>query len=167
VGVVTLPAVAENVVEVDPCGTVTVAGTVATDGDALIAIVAPPLAAADDKVTVHVEPADGDSVVGVHERLLKAGVCRIVTVPPLVVVGIAAPVEDADTPFVSVTDDDVSEVELARSNVTEATTLLGIDEVFRPQTRQVAVPVPLVQESVLPVAPEPAATVADVKSVVE
>ena len=95
------------------------------------------------------------------------GVCKIVTVPPLAVVGMAAPVEFADTPLVRVTDEDVSWVESANVSVTDATGSFGIDEVLRPQTRQVAVPVPRVQESVLFATPELAATVADVKSVVE
>lgn len=154
-------------VEVDPCGMVTLDGTFATEGEALIPIVAPPLNAADDKLTVQVEPAEGDKEVGLQERLLRTGVWRIVTVPPLAVVGIADPVESADTPLVSVTDDEVSDVELARFNVTEATTLLGSEVVFRPQTRQVALPDPLVQESVLVAASEPAENDAEVKSVVE
>lgn len=165
--VLTLPAAAENVVEVDPWGIVTLAGTFTTAGDALIPIVAPPLGPAEDKVTVQVEPADGDRVVGAHDRLLRDGVCKIVTVPPLTFVGMAAPVASADTPLVSVIDEEVSLVEFANVRATDATTLFGIDKVFKPQIRQVAVPVPLVQESVLFAAPEPAATVADVKSVVE
>jgi hypothetical protein len=116
---------------------------------------------------VQVEPADGDRDVGVQARLLRTGVWRIVTVPPLAVVGIAAPVESADTGLLRVTDDEVSDVELARSRVTEATILLGIEEVLSPQTKQVALPDAVVHDSVLFAAPEPAATDAEVKSVVE
>jgi len=165
--VVTLPAVTENVVEVEPCGTVTVAGTFAAAGDALIPIAAPPLGAADVSVTVQVDPTDGVNVAGLHERPLRAGDCRIVTVPPLAVVDSADPAESADSAFVNWINEDVSGVEFASVNVTEATALSGIAEVFSPQTRQVTVPAPSAQESVLSAAPAAAANVADVKSVVE
>ena len=89
------------------------------------------------------------------------------TVPPLADVGIPAPVESAERLFVSCTDEDESCVEPAKVKVTEATTAFGIAAVLRPQTRHVAVPVPLVHESDLPVTPDPAAKVADVKSVGE
>ncbi len=91
----------------------------------------------------------------------------MVTVPPLTVVGIAAPVESAERPFVSCTDEDASGAALAELRVTVARTPFGIVVVFRPQTRQVAVPVPFVQESVLFVAPLLAAMMAEVKSAVE
>jgi len=167
VAVVTLPAVAAKVVEVEPCGTVTVAGTLAAAEDALMSTTAPPLSAPDVSVTVQVDPTDGVNDVGLQERLLKAGVCKMVTVPPLAVVDTGAPAESAETVFVNWTDEDVSGVEFARVNVTEATTLFGIAEVFRPQTRQVAVPEPSVQERVLFAAPVPVAKLAPVKSVVE
>jgi hypothetical protein len=61
----------------------------------------------------------------------------------------------------------VSGVEPVRLSVTVARTLFGIVVVFSPQTRQVAVPTPLVQESDLPAAADPASIVAAVKSVVE
>ena len=54
----------------------------------------------------------------------------MVTVPPLTDVGIAAPVESADTPFVNWTDEDVSVVEEAKFSVTEAITLFGIVSEF-------------------------------------
>lgn len=166
VAVLTLPAVTENVVEVEPCGTVTVAGTFAAAGDALIPIAAPPLSAADVSVTVQVEPTVGVNDVGVHTRLLRAGVCPMATVPPLAVVGMPAPVESADRALVNWTDADESVGDAAKVRVTEATTLFGIDEVFSPQTRHVAVPEPSVQESVLFEAPAPAVTDADAKSAV-
>jgi ethanolamine utilization microcompartment shell protein EutL len=72
--VLTLPAVTENVAEVDPCGTVIEAGTVATVGDALNAIVAPPLNAGEVSATVQVDPAVAVSDVGLHEIPLKEGV---------------------------------------------------------------------------------------------
>jgi len=61
----------------------------------------------------------------------------------------------------------VSVGEAATVNVTEATTLFGIVEAFSPQATQVAVPTPLLQESVLFAAPGPGAKEADVKSAVE
>ena len=75
VAVVTLPAVAENVVEVEPCGIVTLEGTFAAVGDTLMPMVAPPLSAADVSETVQVDPTEGVNVVGLHERLLNTGVC--------------------------------------------------------------------------------------------
>jgi hypothetical protein len=56
----------------------------------------------------------------------------MLTVPPLADVGIPAPVESADTPLVSWTNGDASGGELAIVSVTEATTLLGIADVFMP-----------------------------------
>lgn len=165
--VLTLPALIEKVVDVDPWGTVTFDGTVATAGDALIATTAPPLGAVAVSVTVHVEPAEGLTEAGLQERLLKAAVWEIVTVPFEAEVAMAAPFESAEIPLASWTDDEVSVVEFASVNVTDATTLSGMDEVFSPQTMQVAVPVEFVQESVLLVSAAPEAKVADVKSVVE
>jgi hypothetical protein len=69
VAVLTLSAVTENVAEVEPWRTVTLAGTFTKAGDAPIAIVAPPLGAEDVSVTVQVEPAADVSEVGLHEIL--------------------------------------------------------------------------------------------------
>jgi len=71
VAVLTLPAVTGKVADVFPCGTVTVAGTFAAAGVALIAIIAPPLGAGDVSVTVHVDPMDGVSDVGLQDRPLN------------------------------------------------------------------------------------------------
>jgi hypothetical protein len=62
--------------------------------------------------------------------------------------------------------EELSVVELARSRVTVATTSFDMDEVFSPQTMQVAVPVEFVQESVLLTSAGPEAKVAEEKSVV-
>jgi hypothetical protein len=129
--------------------------------------IVPPLGAAEVSATVQVDPAEGVSDVGLHEMPLKTGVWRIVTVLPLTEVGIEAPVEPADRPLVSWTDDEVSCVESAKVSVTEATTLLGMVSELSPQTRQVAVPVPLLQERDLSESADPSAKDADVKSVVE
>jgi hypothetical protein len=99
--VLTIPALAENVADVDPWGTVTEAGMFAAAGNALSAIVAPPLNAAEVSATVQVDPRDGVSDAGLHEMELKEGVWAIVTVPPVTDVGIPAPVESTERPLVS------------------------------------------------------------------
>jgi len=146
---------------------VTVAGAFAPAGDELIPIVAPPLKAGDVSETVQVEPADGLIEIGLQVSPFKLGDWRIVTVPPVADVAIAAPAESADTTLASWTVEDVSVVEAAKVRVSVATTLFGIAEELSPHTMQVAVPTPLLQESVLFAAPVPGAKVADVKSVVE
>ncbi len=97
----TVPAVAENVAEVDPCGMLTLAGTVAADGEALIATVAPPLPAGELKLMAQVDAAEVAIDKGAHVRLCKTGVWVIVTVPLLTLVAIGAPVESAVRPFES------------------------------------------------------------------
>jgi hypothetical protein len=152
---------------VEPCGIVSGVVKFTSAGDALIAIVAPPLSAAEVNVAVQLDPTDGVSEAGLQAKLLNTGTCSMVTVPPLAEVGIAAPVESADTAFVNWTDEEVSVVEEAKFSVTEAITLFGIVSEFRPHSRQVAVPVPFVQLSDLFAAPAPGTMAADVKSVVE
>jgi hypothetical protein len=155
------------VAEEEPSGTVTLEGTFAAAGDALSVIAAPPLSAAEVSATVQVDPAEGVSDVELHDMLLKRGVWRIVTVPPLAEVAIPAPAESAEMLLVSCTDEDVSGVESAKVKVSEATTLFGIVVELRPHTKHVAVPELLLQESDLFAAPDPAAKLADLKSVVE
>jgi hypothetical protein len=167
VGVLTLPAVTGNVVIVEPCGTVTDEGMFATAGDALRLMDAPPLSAGEVSATVQVDPAAGDSDAGVQARPLKTGVWRIVTVPLLADVGTAAPLESDEIPFESWIVEAESRVEPATVRVTEATTLLGIVMEFRPHTRQVAVPEPLLQVRDLFAAPMPGEKVAELKSAVE
>ena len=70
VGVVTVPAVAGNVVEVEPVGTVTVDGTIAPAGAEFKETVAPLPVAADAKLMVHVEPVDGLIDVGLQDNPL-------------------------------------------------------------------------------------------------
>jgi hypothetical protein len=152
---------------VEPWATVTGVVKFTSAGDALIAIVAPPLSAAEVNVAVQLDPTAGVSEAGLQDRPLNIGTCSMVTVPPLAEVGIAAPVESADTAFVNWTDEDGSVVEEAKFRVTEATTLFGIVSEFSPHSRQVAVPVPFVQVSDLFAAPAPGTMAADVKSVVE
>jgi hypothetical protein len=167
VEVLTVPAVTVNVAEVEPWGIVTVAGTFASAREELSAIAAPPLSAPEVISTLQVDPAEGVNDVGLQDKALKRGVWRIVTIPPLADVDIPAPAESADELSVSLTDEEVSSVDSAKVRVTAATTAFGIGVVLRPHTRQVAVPVPLLQESDLSAAPGPAAKLAEVKSVVE
>ena len=95
VATLTVPAVRMNVVEVEPAGTVTLAGIVAPAGDELSATVAPPVNAADDRLTVQIAPPDGDTEVGLHATLLKPGVCEIVMVPFVADTGTAVPLASA------------------------------------------------------------------------
>jgi len=165
VATVTVPAVSAKVVVVAPCGTVTLDGMVAPAGDELRLTVAPPVRAADVSVTVHVDPAVGDTEVGLHARLCNAGVESIVTVAEFREIGIEVPVASAADPPLSWTVGDPVAVP-AKVRVTVARTALGKGVVFNPQARHVDVPVPVVQESVLLAAPGPAVTVALEKSVV-
>ena len=103
----TFPAATENVVEVEPCGTVTVEGMLAPAGDALKLMVAPPLPAAEVSATVHVEPTVGLIIIGLHEKPFKLGACPMVTVPLLVKVDKGVPVALADVPLISCTWEDV------------------------------------------------------------
>jgi hypothetical protein len=164
---VTAVADTGNVAELEPSGTVTVAGTVATAGDALRSITAPPPSAVEESVTVQVDPADSVRDTGLHDMPLNRGVWRIMTVPPLAEVDIPAPTELAETPFVSWTGEVESGGEFANVSVSEATTLFGIVKELRPQTKHVAVPSPLLHDRDLSASAEPIAKVADVKSVVE
>jgi hypothetical protein len=92
--VVTLPAVTEKVVEVEPWRIVTVDGIVTSAGDELRSIVAPPLFGAVVSATVHVDPTAGLTATGLHEKPLRPG--TIVTTPPLLEIGrVVAPVPAA------------------------------------------------------------------------
>jgi hypothetical protein len=166
---VTLPAVTENVVEVEPCGTVTVEGMLTSMGDELRFIVAPPLPGAEVSAMVQVDPAAGLTASGVHEKPLRAGVGTIVTTPLLLEMGsIVAPAPTAIS-LMSWTCEDVSvaEVETVRERV--ATMPLGIVALFNPDTMHLKIPALLEQVTDLfaPVATGPAAIVAEEKSTVE
>jgi len=96
VDLVTLPALTENVEDVEPWGTVTVEGMLTSAGDELRLIVAPPLPGAEVRATVQVDPTVGLTANGVHEKPLRAGPGTIVTTPPLPDVGrVAAPAPEA------------------------------------------------------------------------
>lgn len=127
----------------------------------------PPERAAELRPTVQVDSVEGPIEVGLQAKLLKCGVWSMVTTPGLRERGIDAPVLLAAEPPVSWTDDDGSGALFARLSVTVARTPFGSVVVFNPQATQVELPVPVVQETVLPEAPEPGVTTADEKSVVE
>lgn len=167
VDAVTVPAAVKENVAVDwPAKTVTLEGIVAPAGDELSVTVAA-LKAADESVTLQVVPADGDTDVALHVRLLRLGVCSIVTVPLVVDIGIDTPWASAAELPVSWMVEDGSEAFPARVSVTVAKTAFGIVLSFIPQATHVALPEDVLQLTVLPVAPGPAATVADEKSVGE
>lgn len=124
VELLTFPAVTENVVEVEPLGTVTDDGTFAPAGDEVKVIVAPALGAADVRLTVQVDPPDGLIEAGLHEKPFKLG-ARMVTVPPVAEVDREVPVESAIITLESWTEDDVSVVDPDNVRVSVATTLFA------------------------------------------
>ena len=132
VATLTVPAVTGNVAEVAPCGTLTLEGTFAPAGAALSPTVAPPARAAEVRVTVQVDPAEGETEVGLHERLFRPGVCWIVTVPLLAATGIDAPVASAAEPPVSWTIEDASGADPDNVKFTVARTAFGMVAVFSP-----------------------------------
>ena len=101
VGELTVPAETENVADVWPCGIATLAGALITAGDELIPTEAPPISAGEVSETVQLEPAAGLIETGLHDRLLRPGICDMETVPPLTLVEIPAPVGSADMPLAS------------------------------------------------------------------
>lgn len=162
----TVPAVATNVPDVAPCPIVSVEGTLAP-ADEPNAIVAPPLNAAEVRLTVQVDPPDGVMERGLHERLFNLGAWRMVTVPPDNDAVSGAPVGLAIIPFCSCTEEDVLVVEADNSKVMEASVPLGTVESLMPHIRHVAAPGVFVHESDLLAAAGPAATLAEEKSAVE
>jgi hypothetical protein len=96
--VATVPALAENVAELDPCGIVMVGGTLAPDGEAVRAIMAPPFSAAAVSATVQLAEAGGTSDIGLHENPFSAG-WTIPTLLPVVDIVMDAPAASAAAPF--------------------------------------------------------------------
>jgi hypothetical protein len=169
VGVVTLPAVTENVAEAEPWGTVTLDGMVTSEGDELRLMIVPPLPADELRSTVQVEPAAGLNVIGMHEKPSSVTFGTIVTIPPLLAMGrFEAPAPTAMS-LMNWIWEDVFLVEVETVKETVATTPLGIGVAFNPETMQREVPALLAQVTDLPapVATGPAAIVAAEKSAVE
>ena len=167
VGVVTLPAVTENVVEREPCGTVAVEGMPTSAGDAFKLMVAPPLPGAEVRATVQVDPTAGLTAVGLQENPFKLGVCAIVTVPLFSNVDKGVPVALADVALANWTREEVPGVDGESVRLTVAITPFGIGVLFRPQRMHIADPAPYWQDSDLLAAPAPTANVTEEKSVVE
>ena len=59
--------------ELVPCGMVTTAGTFTAGGEADSDIAAPPLGAADVRLTVQVDVAEAVIVTGLHEKPYRPG----------------------------------------------------------------------------------------------
>ena len=76
VGLVTTPAPTENVAELAPCGTATLDGVVADPDEELMAIVNPPLGAADVSVTWQEETSGGAIAIGLQENPFRPG-CKL------------------------------------------------------------------------------------------
>jgi hypothetical protein len=167
--VLTLPAVTENVVEVEPCGTVTVEGMLTSAGDELRLIVLPPLPAAEVNATVQVDPAAGLTATGVHEKPLRAGPGTIVTTLPLLEIGKVVAPAPAAISLMNCSWDDVSVVEVDTVREMVATTPFGMVVSFNPDTMHLEIPplVAQVTDLFAPVDTGPAATVTDEKSTVE
>jgi len=168
VGLVTVPALTVNVAELEPCGIVTLAGKLAPAGDELRATVIPALGAAEVMDTLHVAVEGGVMETELHVNPLRLS-GNIVTVPPVADTGSDDPVASEESLFVSVSDDDVSVVELDNASDIVATTPVAMVVALEPDSTQTMEPAPALQESVLfaPVAAGPAASVADEKSTVE
>lgn len=147
----------------------TLVGIVAPAGDELRETTAPPVKAGDVSCTVQVEPAEGETEAGLQARLLKLGVCSILTVPLLADTGTGAPLASAAAVPDSWMMEDGSGALPDSVRVTVARTASGIVLSFNPQAMHVAVPAEVTQVTDLPVpeAPAPAATLMDEKSVVE
>lgn len=167
VGVVTPPAVTEKVVEVEPCGIVMVDGIATSAGDEPRLMAAPPLPAAAVSATVQVDPVDGFTASGVHEKPLRAG--TIVTTPPLLAIARDVAPVAAPTSLANWSGEEVSVVEVETVRDIVATTPLGIVASFRPDTMHRDLPSPVAQLTDLfaPMATGPAAMVTDEKSTVE
>jgi hypothetical protein len=166
VGADTLPAVTLKAVEVAPGGIVTVGGMIAAGEDELSMMVAPGANAGAVSATWQLEAPGGVIKTGVHVKPFKAGVCVMVTVPPVPDVAKEAPDASAAAPSENWTADDVLVVELDKVRETFATTPFEIGVAFRSHRTQCEVPGMLLQENDLlaPVATGPAVTLADEKS---
>jgi hypothetical protein len=147
VGVLIVFAVTENAVDVAPCGTVTVDGTLTSAGEELMLTIAPPLPATEVKATVQVDPVDGVIDTGLHVNPFSAGVFAMVTVPPLAEAEIGAAEGFAAVGVKIWTGDEVFVVEVETFRETVATTPLGIAPELSAHRTHLILPVCFSQET--------------------
>lgn len=136
-----VPARALNVAEVDPAATVIEAGRVSAGLLLESAIVAFPLGAAPESVTVHVDVAPEPKVLGEHCKLpILTWDDRTETVPPVPLTIVTLPVGDA--PAVPVREIGSTEplVAMPRATVAVATVPLPIGVAFIPLATQLTDP---------------------------
>jgi hypothetical protein len=81
VDVATPPVVTGNVVEVEPCGTVTLVDMLTSVGNELRLIVVPPIPASSVNATEQFDPAAGLTAAGMQEKPFKPGVWIVTTEP--------------------------------------------------------------------------------------
>jgi hypothetical protein len=161
-------ALAENVIEIDPCGIVMLAGTLTPPEEAAIEMRAPPLFAADVSATVQSADAGVTSDIGLQVNPFRAGGLMPMFAPTVAVV-IDIPAKSAADPLASWTAEETAVVEFETVRETVATTPFEIGVSFRAYKTHVSVPGALVQEIPLLAlaAADPSCTLMDEKSVVE
>ncbi len=154
VEVLTVPAVTVNVVEVDPCGIVTLDGTLAAAVLELLSdTTAPPLPAAAVSVTVPVAVCPPEIVAGLTETLLRAPGSGLIVTPnvaftPEYEAVTVAVVEELTVPAVSVKVPEVEPCATVRLEGTLAAVALELEsETTTPPlpaaSVRVTVPVPV------------------------
>jgi hypothetical protein len=145
---------------------VTVEVMVTSVGDELRLTVAPLLPAAALIATVQVDTAGAISETGLQVKPFRAGVCAMVTTPPVAEADIAAAVGLAAEGLETWTAEEVCSVDDNTFSATVATTPLGTVPEPSPHSMQCKVPVWLSHETDLLawVAAGPAVTFADEKS---
>jgi hypothetical protein len=85
-GVLVLPLLIGKVADIDPCGTVTLAGTVtAVEGEPESDTATPPAPAAEVSVIVPVADWPAAIELGATETLLRAGGVGLIVTPPVTV----------------------------------------------------------------------------------
>jgi hypothetical protein len=145
-----LPAVAENVADLEPAGTVTEPGTVSALLFEESATVAFPLGAGAERVTVQVDLAPAASVVGEHCSLTVAD--RTVTVPPVPPTVVALPFGRAPRSLVRERGTEVPALAVPKFTVAVATVPLPMALAFMPVPTHVTAPLAVLQAIVFPTA---------------
>jgi hypothetical protein len=143
----TVFAVTENVVDVAPCGTVTVEAMLTSAGDEFRVIVAPPVPAAEVRSTVQVDTIGGEINIGLQEKPFSPGGWTIITVPPLADAEIAAADGFAAVGLKICTVEEVFEVEGETFSETVATTPSETIPELSPHNMHVKLPVWFWQET--------------------